>query len=712
MTCMEVDEICKKLKPVLGEKVNRLWSLYQTEDSQGKKWVHITLLKLLAEHLNETYDETRILLSPPPDNVSSGEYPLGRVWYGHEFRHAFGLREEEWIQHVGIFGRSGSGKTNCAFLILRALFKMRKPFLVFDWKRSYRDLVGRLPRLLVFTAGRSVSPFRFNPLIPPPGTPPRVWLKKLIEIVAHCYYLGEGVKYLLQQAFDSVYKDFRIYEGDPQAYPTMQDVLAYLENRPVKGRQAEWMSSTLRTLAVLCFGEFGEVLNVRNSVPLEDLLKRNVILELDALTNSDKTFLIETLLLWLHHFRLSRGKREEFKHALVIEEAHHVLLRKKQEMTGEETITDIILREIRELGESVILIDQHPSLISKPALGNTYATIGMNLKHRDDVNALGNAMLLESGEKRYLGELPTGCAVVKLQGRWLKPFLVTFPLVKLDKGSVTDAAIALAMSQELPRNQSSPFSGTLQQESSASRPEQGRISFSSTQEQPSRPSPNQAKERKKRVSEGRKALLRDVLEHPYDCLRDRYTRLGWSFYRGNRIRDVLIAQGLMDAHELRRPDGMVKLLTLTRQGAQGAGRKDGAVCRSWRHGGLEHGYWVHQVAESLRNLGWTAMVEKRIGCGKTVDIEARKDGRRVAVEVETGKSDAVSNILKALEFGYDIVLSVALDTRTAEKIREGFEKTGGSPSGRVKVLAIKDLQECLGQLDRVGTAGTTGAIDL
>jgi len=39
-------------------------------------------------------------------------------------------------------------------------------------------------------------------------------------------------------------------------------------------------------------------------------------------------------------------------------------LRKKQEATGEETVTDVILREIRELGESIICLDQHLSLIA------------------------------------------------------------------------------------------------------------------------------------------------------------------------------------------------------------------------------------------------------------------------------------------------------------------------------------------------------------
>ena len=38
-----------------------------------------------------------------------------------------------------------------------------------DWKRYYRDLLQLHPDLRVYTIGRKVSPFRFNPLIPPPG---------------------------------------------------------------------------------------------------------------------------------------------------------------------------------------------------------------------------------------------------------------------------------------------------------------------------------------------------------------------------------------------------------------------------------------------------------------------------------------------------------------------------------------------------------------
>ncbi len=273
MVIIEIDEICRKLKPVLGEQIDRLWSMYQAEKPQGRKWIHITLLNLLQRYLNQTYEQKGILLTPPPANMCLCDYQLGRIYYGEKPTNLpFGLREDEWIQHVGLFGRSGSGKTNISFLIINALRKKQKPFLVFDWKRNYRDLLTHFPDILVFTVGRDICPFYFNPLIPPEGIPPRTWLKKLIEIIAHTYFLGEGVKYLLQQAFDTVYKEFGLYDGKTDIYPTMADVLILLESLKPKGRQAEWMSSTLRAISTLCFGEFGNILNVRKPIGMEQLL--------------------------------------------------------------------------------------------------------------------------------------------------------------------------------------------------------------------------------------------------------------------------------------------------------------------------------------------------------------------------------------------------------------------------------------------------------
>ncbi len=438
---MKIEDEFKKLKPIFGKALDRLWMSYLLEEDEGKKEIE-NLLPILADQgLNCKYYEEGIFLNPPRKEDAYGEYPLGTVEYAGKEFYPFGLRENEWIQHISIFGRSGCGKTNLVFNIVNNFIEKRKPFMIFDWKRNYRDLLQNenCKNILVFTVGRDLSSFRFNPLIPPPGTHPEIWLKKLVEIIAHAYFLGQGVMYLLYKAIDSVYKTFGMYDRKVTIYPTMEDVFKEISNLRLRGRQSLWHASTTRALFSMCFGEFGKVLCTDKQVPIESLLDKHLIFELDSLTNADKVFFIEALLLWVHHYRLTQGKREEFKHAMIIEEAHHILLRSKQEMKGEETITDVILREIRELGESMIIVDQHPSLISTTAIGNSFCTIAMNLKHRNDLNMIDDALLLD--DKDALGRLPMGYGVVKLQGRYFEPFLVKFPLFKVKKGKVRDEDI-------------------------------------------------------------------------------------------------------------------------------------------------------------------------------------------------------------------------------------------------------------------------------
>ena len=421
-------DLLRKLKPVLGKKADAMWMAHATASTPGERQEIEVAVNILASRLLDTdYEEHRVLLPPPPRDDAAGPYIVGKVMYNDKQQYPFGLRDPEWIQHVGIFGRSGAGKTNLALNIIKALLAHQKPFLIFDWKRNYRDLLTLFPQedFLVFTVGRNVSPIQFNPLIPPPGTRPDTWLKKLIEIMATTYYVGEGVISLLLKAIDSVYRNAGVYDGSPQEWPTMRDVLIWLEEYPARGREQNWLASTFRAVKALCYGEIGRVVNVPRQFPISDLLKHNVVLELYSLTNTDKTFFIESLLLWIHHFRMAETGREKFKHVIMIEEAHHILTR--QEASKHESITDIILREIRELGESIVLLDQLPSLITPTALANTHCTFTFNLKNKSCVAAASKYTLIGRDDQEYFGRLPVGQCIVKLQGRWFDPFLIQVP---------------------------------------------------------------------------------------------------------------------------------------------------------------------------------------------------------------------------------------------------------------------------------------------
>lgn len=681
---MDISTLLRKVGPLLGEeKTRQIWEQLQLSEPKTASLIELQLRNQLSNTTGIQPYSDESPLEPIPIEKSNGLIHLGKVYYGALPLYGFGLRLDELIRHMAIFGRSGAGKTNVAFLILQEVVRLGFPFLVFDWKKNYRDLLHlkSFKDLVVYTVGRDHAPFFFNPLVPPPQVPPREWLKKLIEILQHAYFLGEGVAFVLQEIIDQVYQERNIYEGS-QTWPSFSDVLYYLRKRPVKGREASWMESALRAVGVLCFGAMDSVLNSGISLPLILLLKQRAILELDGLTNSDKTFLIEALLLWIHHYQMNQPSREKLRHILLIEEAHHVLLKKKQELTGAESVTDVILREVREFGEAIILLDQLPSLISKPALENTYTTICMNLKEKGDVTAAAKAMLLEPGEARLLGALPVGTGVVKLQGRWPRPFQARFPLFQLQKGTVTDQEVRDRFLENLGvegvaramRDGSSSLARVVQ-EIIPTRRLTIKGKFSPLGQPLS--------------VEGRD-LLQDIKDHPIDPVTARYNRLGWTPVQGTGVVKQCLDDGFLASTSIPLPGTHVRFLELTEAGLEAIGL---AKQQPERWGGPEHRFWVETTARGLQSQGVQVEKEHPLGEGKTVDLLATIQGRRVGIEIETGKSDWKGNALKCLEADLDHVVLAGTRARIVNQMKS--ELGDCQENGMLSVMAAWEVVKFL-----------------
>jgi len=104
---MNIDEVFRKLRPVMGPQLDTLWQEYLVADAESRQTIERLLRVLLAQRLRETFESEHVLLKPPPRELAAGSYPAGTVHYGQEGFHPFGLREEELIQHVGIHARRG-----------------------------------------------------------------------------------------------------------------------------------------------------------------------------------------------------------------------------------------------------------------------------------------------------------------------------------------------------------------------------------------------------------------------------------------------------------------------------------------------------------------------------------------------------------------------------------------------------------------------------
>jgi len=435
----------KQLEPILGKrKTSALWRYYLAQATPFDRQAAAQLIEIIAErNLPNRYQQNPLL--PPPDpSQCNGDYPLGTVLYrGHSYS-PFGLREDEWLRHVLIVGMSGTGKTNLAFHLLRQFQSRKKPFLVFDWKRNYRDLL-RLPGfedLQVFTVGSSIAPLTFNPLIPPAGIPPKQWLAKLSDVISHAYFTGHGVEFLLREAIDKVYENAGVYEGKQERFPTFQDVWEELKKVKAYGREGLWMASAKRVLAALTFdGGLGKVLNTPTQGPIKELLEKPVVFELDGLSDHDKVFFTEALILWIYEARKREPKREVFKHALLIEEGHHILSSKKERHEGAETIMETLLRQIREFGEAVIVLDQEPAKLSESVKANTATKIVFNLGNGKDILDIARSLYLDRFQEGSINPLPIGQAVVSIKGRLSEPVLVSWPHVKLEKGAVSNSEL-------------------------------------------------------------------------------------------------------------------------------------------------------------------------------------------------------------------------------------------------------------------------------
>jgi len=146
---------------------------------------------------------------------------------------------------------------------------------------------------------------------------------------------------------------------------------------------------------------------------------------------------------------------------------------------------------------------------------------------------------------------------------------------------------------------------------------------------------------------------------------NRYKKLKVSTRHGNEIRGNLEKRKLVTVKHINTGKAQVKIPELTDKAAESLKKQGFEVKLNGSRGSLEHRYWVHRVAEHYRQKGYDVTVEKDLGNGKRVDVEAVKGKERIAIEVETGKSDIASNV-KRLK-GFTHIVLVPTTPQAAEK---------------------------------------------
>jgi len=687
-------ELCRQLKPVLGTKIDRLWSAYLAEsDRGGKADIEQTLELLAAKHLGKSYEPDRSPFPPPSKKFAvSGDIEVGIVSYGGHNLYPFYLKSDRLKEHILVAGRSGSGKTNLTFVLMEGIIASRIKVLALDWKRGYRDLVSRHKDLRVFTIGRDVAPFRFNPLIPPAGCEPHLWIKLIVDVIASAYLGGEGVISLLVAGLDHLYSQFGVFDETQTGWPTIQDLLAWLRTAKLKGRAALWQASAERILLGMTYGEYGAVLNTQDNSHVAELLDHNVVLEMDGLSSaSDKVMFSEALTLYLYRCRLAQGPQKKLTNVIILEEAHNLLLRKSTE--SKESVLETSIRMVRQYGLGYVFVDQSASLLSKVAFANSYATLALSQKLRSDVQAIAGAMNLSDEQKEALNTLPIGTAVVRLADEHPEPFLVRIPLCPIREGSVSDAAVQ-ARSAGCYSDTKPNRAAQRQMEAISPIPppdknsETNRNNHNKNEEETRPPSPQESVETEaspdskpeppRSLSPEETRFLADIIARPLSTTVSRYHRLNLSRRRGNAVRQSLASAGLIGRITIATRYGQVVLFQLTDQGralCSSLGIEPGPKARE----SVEHMFWVDRTAKYFEKEGYKTKREHPVKGNGAVDILATRPGETVVVEIETGKSDTKENLAKIAHAGVDRVVLVATSPAGSEACQRAMASVAGGP---------------------------------
>jgi hypothetical protein len=286
------------------------------------------------------------------------------------------------------------------------------------------------------------------------------------------------------------------------------------------------------------------------------------------------------------------------------------------------------------------------------------------LQHADDVRTARQSLFLKRDEEAYPSMLSVGECIVKIKNR-IEPCLVKIPLVPVQKGVITDNWLRV--------NTPGYFQGLIDADE---HDHPGYLPGVEYKEDKNRKHPTNREAPHHR-------LLVDIFHNPFSAITRRYKRLALNPKYGNKFKNLLISQGCIQPRKIITAKGWITLFDTTKKGRTLLG--DWGYDIKHTSESIVHRFWKHKIAEYYRDKHLSVLVEPYIN-GRP-DIVVINHEKRTAVEIETGKSDVVHNVIKALKAGFDEVICVGTTRYAEEKIKQELENADMT-DGRVTVTSV------------------------
>lgn len=352
-------------------------------------------------------------------------------------------------RHGLVIGLTGGGKTNTVKSLIFSIHYANLPFLIIEpAKKEYYELYRMgITELQIYSVGSGEqNSLTINPFECTEGIPLQTHIDAVFAAFKASFIMYTPMPYVLETAIYEIYADYGwdintgVNRFGRNMYPTLDDL--YYKIRPVvikmgydSRMQNDLIGSLKARINSLRIGSKGKALNVSKSMPIEELLTGEVIIELDDVGDEEaKAFIISLILMRIQECRKSdvintkitkkgANLQRELQHLLVIEEAHR-LLRNIPAGTGENADPRgaaveyfcNMLAEIRSKGQGFLVIDQIPSKLAPDLIKNTNLKLVHRTVDSEDRLLIGGAMHMTDEQIDYLSCLRQGVAAVYSEG--------------------------------------------------------------------------------------------------------------------------------------------------------------------------------------------------------------------------------------------------------------------------------------------------------
>lgn len=354
--------------------------------------------------------------------INAGDITVGKLRSSSR-EDTIGFSLKDLAKHMLVVGTPGSGKTTFSVSLLDRLWKEHNiPFLVIEpAKNEYRALVQSIPDLQVFTPGKnSISPFVFNPFVPPKNVKLETYKSTLKTAFAAGVSMTTPLDKIFEEAINNCYSDFRwldTYTTDNKGkifnitdfvrcFQNTFDEIGYTGDAKNIGRAGVVRLNSLVNL----FDNY-------YSIPIEDLLSKPTVIELAAIENSDQKSLIIALLLLsiLSYVNANYIGEGGLENVILLEEAHVLLDADSNKSEGESNPSAIaqglvkrMLAEIRSYGVGLVIADQSPRKVGMDVVALTDMKLSFRLVEAQDKQIIADSTNMSETQLQRLSKLRPG----------------------------------------------------------------------------------------------------------------------------------------------------------------------------------------------------------------------------------------------------------------------------------------------------------------